>query len=163
LDGAPPARSRLDPRLALATRPEAEPVAVWVEFADKGERGPADLAERLGQAERALTPENRSRRERAHVQPLVDYLDLPLEPAYVHALEAQGYAVCGRSRWFNRVAVRASGARLTTLATLPFVRLVAPVELASPRERRPPPTLEPELPPEMGSRVGARPPTLPAA
>ena len=162
-DGAPPAHSRLDPRLALATLPEAEPVAVWVEFADKGERGPADLAERLAAAERTLTPENRSRRERAHVQPLVDYLDLPLEPAYVRGLEDLGYAVYGQSRWFNRVAVRAGGERLAVLATLPFVRLVTPVELAMPHERRPAPTPEPEHPPETGSRPGARPPSLPTA
>ncbi len=141
---APPARSatratlahvRLDPRLATATVPGAQAVAVWVEFADKGEAGPADLAARLAEAARSLTPEARRRRERARVTPLVDWLDLPLEPAYVRALEARGLAVYGQSRWFNRVAVRTSGHALEELAALPFVRRVAPVELAQPREK----------------------------
>jgi serine protease AprX len=146
--GAPFGATRLDPRLLLATRPDAEPVAVWVEFADKGEQGPADLASRLAQAERALTPEARHRREKAHVQPLVDYLDLPLEPSYVRSLEAAGYAVYGQSRWFNRVAVHTSGPALERLAELSFVRRVAPVELAAPRLREPvaPPGKRPVAP-----------------
>jgi subtilisin family serine protease len=135
LAAAPPAR--LDPRLVLAAQPGAEPVPVWVEFTDKGEQGPADLAAKLAAAEAALTPEARHRREKAHVQPLVDYLDLPLEPAYVAALEAAGYAVYGQSRWFNRVAVHTSGVPLLRLADFRFVRNVAPVELAAPRAREP--------------------------
>src|SRR2546427_8645121 len=47
--------ARLDPRLAAAIA-GGEPVAVWVEFADKGETGPSDLAARLAAAERSLTP-----------------------------------------------------------------------------------------------------------
>lgn len=33
--------ARLDPRLSGALAPGAEPVPVWVEFADKGGQGPA--------------------------------------------------------------------------------------------------------------------------
>ena len=128
--------ARLDPRLTAATASAAE-VPVWVEFADKGERGPADLAQRLAAAERALTPESRARRIRAHVVPLVDWLDLPLEPTYVQSLADAGFAVYGQSRWFNRVAVHAAGSRLRALAGLPFVRHVTPVELAMPRAREP--------------------------
>src|SRR5512144_262297 len=135
LAGPLPGASRLDPRLLLATRPGAEPVAVWVEFADKGEQGPADLVAKLAAAERALTPDCRRRREKAHVQPLVDWLDLPIEPAYVRALEAAGFAVYGQSRWFNHVAVRTSGTDLERLAGLSFVRHVTPVDLAMPRQR----------------------------
>jgi len=142
------ARSRLDPRLALATVPGSAPVPVWVEFVDKGEQGPADMVAKLAAAEAALTPEARHRREKAHVQPLVDYLDLPLSPAYVSALEAAGYAVYGQSRWFNRVAVRAAGEPLLELAGLSFVRRVAPVEMAAPRLR------EPAADPPSGGRTG---------
>jgi subtilisin family serine protease len=123
-------------------------VPVWVEFADKGEQGPADLAERLAEAERSLTPEARRRRERAGVRPLVDWLDLPLEPAYLRALEARGLAVYGQSRWFNRVAVRAAGPVLEEMAGLPFVRRVAPVERAAPRSRAPLP-IEAEATPSV--------------
>lgn len=121
---------RLDPRLAYALAPGAEPVAVWVEFTDKGATSPRDLVARLAAAEAALTPEARRRREKAHVTPIVDELDLPIEPAYLQSLEAKGYAYYGASRWFNRVAVRTSGDRLAQLGTLSFVRRVAPVELA---------------------------------
>lgn len=124
------ARTRLDPRLTAALAEGSPAVPVWVEFADKGETGPADLAARLAAAERELSPENRRRRERANVHPIVDWLDLPLEPAYVRALEARRLSVYGHSRWFNRVAVRTSGMALESLAALPFVRRVAPVEMA---------------------------------
>ncbi len=133
--GATLASSRLDPRLRASLAAGAPPVSVWVEFADKGETGPADLAARLAEAERALTPEARRRRVRARVNPIVDWLDLPIEPSYVRALQARGHAVYGQSRWFNRVAVRTSGPELTQLAALPFVRRLAPVALALPRER----------------------------
>jgi subtilisin family serine protease len=135
--------ARLDPRLTSATQPGARPVAVWVEFGDKGEAGPRDLAERLGAAERALTPDARRRREKAHVSPIVDWLDLPIEPAYVRALSDAGYDVYGQSRWFNRVAVHAAGEQLLRLEQLPFVRVVTPVELAEPRARQPELVAEP--------------------
>jgi hypothetical protein len=133
---------RLDPRLASALLPGAEPAAVWVEFVDKGEQGPADLARRLAQAERDLSPECRARRIRTGVRPLVDYLDLPLSPAYLQALEAQGLRPYGYSRWFNGVAVRAAGDPLARLASLDCVRRVSPAPLAAPRARRPAPALE---------------------
>lgn len=154
---APPGwAGRLDPRLAAAVQPGSEPVAVWVEFADKGETGPADLAERLAEAERALTPAARHRREKAHVAPLVDWLDLPLEPEYVRRLQAQGFAVYGQSRWFNRVAVHAGGTRLAELALLPFVRNVAPVELAQPRLPEPSHAAAPEPVPTAPGRFAPR-------
>jgi subtilisin family serine protease len=130
---ASPARSRLEPRLAASLAAGTPAVPVWIEFADKGETGPADLAARLAEAERALAPETRRRRERARVHPIVDWLDLPLEPAYVRALAARGHKVYGHSRWFNHVAVRTSGPELEALASLPFVRRVRPVDVGAPR------------------------------
>jgi subtilisin family serine protease len=136
-----PSSSRLDPRLASAVA-TAEPVTVWVEFSDKGEAGPADLARRLATAEASLTPEARRRRERAHVSPIVDWLDLPVESGYLDGLRAAGLEPFGVSRWFNRVAVRTTGDRLPALAALPFVQGVAPVERA---RRAPTEPVEPVL------------------
>ncbi len=130
-----PTAAKLDARLLRATESLASPVAVWVEFTDKGEQGPDDLAQRLAAAAAALTPESRRRRERARVTPLVDYLDLPVSSDYLSALRTQGFAVYGQSRWFNRVAVHAAGDQLFALAAQPFVRRLSPVELAQPRER----------------------------
>ncbi len=147
---------KLDGRLRAAMLPDAPPVTVWVEFVDKGERGPADLAARLAAAEVALTPDARRRRLRAHVTPLVDYLDLPVSDDYLRALVALGFQPYGVSRWFNHAAVQASGPQLTQLAAQSFVQRITPVDLAMPRERTPllPDDAEPAAPPAPGR--GAR-------
>jgi len=134
--GASAPGAKLDPRLVSSLVTGAPPAAVWVEFADKGEQGPSDLAARLARAERDLTDKARARRERAGLHPLVDYLDLPVEQGYVDALRAQGLDPHGVSRWFNGVAVFASGQALARLAALPFVSRVSPEELAPPRPPR---------------------------
>jgi serine protease AprX len=147
--------TRLDPRLAPLLAAGAEPAAVWVTFADKGEAGPSDLAAKLAAAEAALTPEARRRRERAGMRPLVDWLDLPIEPRYVEELQAQGFSPYGQSRWFNGCAVRASGEALVRLASLPFVTGVAPVDLAAPRPARPVPADLPQDGPALDGAFGA--------
>jgi subtilisin family serine protease len=135
--GDPPARDplplslavKLDARLladAAAAGPDRIPV--WVTFADKGERGAADLVARLATAEGALTPRARARRLRAHVSPLVDYRDLPVHPDYLAELERRGLGVVALSRWLNRAAVRVPAGRLAELAELPWVAGLAPVE-----------------------------------
>jgi serine protease AprX len=124
---------RLDPRLAaLALTAPADTVSAWVEFQDKGERDPQDLARLLGDARAALTPRALARRLRAHVDPLVDALDIPVHAPYLDALSARGLRPYGVSRWFNRAAVRSLPGRLPEIAALPFVRRVVPVERAVP-------------------------------
>lgn len=155
--GAPPASgatpaTTLDPRLSALLVPGADPAPVWVEFRDKGETGPTDVAARLAAAEANLTPEARRRRERAGVKPLVDWLDVPVEPRYVEELKARGFQPYGQSRWFNGCAVRVSGEALTRLASLPFVRAITPGELAAPRGARPQPE---DLPAAGPPRDGA--------
>src|SRR5262245_9976349 len=125
----PAAAWKIAPALLRAsTEAPEDTVAAWVEFADKGELGPGDLARRLEAARLALSPRALARRLRAHVRPLVDYLDLPIEPSYLQALEARGLRPYGASRWFNRVAVRAPASRVAGLADLSFVRSLARVE-----------------------------------
>jgi serine protease AprX len=121
--------SKLDGRLLdEAIAGGREPIPVWLHFADKGEQGASDLMARLSAAEEALTPRARARRIRAHVTPLVDYLDLPIEPGYLADLERRGLPVIAVSRWLNRAAVRVPAARFAELAELPFVAGIAPVE-----------------------------------
>ena len=134
---SPAASAKLAPSLTpLALVEGAEPVPVWVEFGDKGDLDPRDRAAKLADAEAALTPRARARRERAGLRPLVDALDLPIDTRYLEALRLAGYAPYGASRWFNRVAVRASGAGLARLAEFPFVHRVQPVAFG--RLSRPP-------------------------
>jgi len=123
--------AKLDTRLvAVVLAGSPEPVSAWVSFADKGETDPADLVRRLAEAAAALDPHARARRLRAGVTPLVDELDLPVHAPYLESLRAQGVVTYGVSRWFNRVAVRATGAQLAAVAGLDCVAHVAPVERA---------------------------------
>jgi subtilisin family serine protease len=137
LFGASPARAALPSAVASKVEPgllrslDAAPddtLSAWIEFSDKGEESPADLARRLADAGQALSPKTRARRLRAHAA-AVDYLDLPVEPSYLEALRARGLVPYGASRWFNRVAVRAPARRVVDVANLPFVTHVAPVEV----------------------------------
>jgi subtilisin family serine protease len=105
----------------------ADSVSAWIQFADKGETSPGDLARRLAMAEAALSPRARARRLRAHVYPLVDYADLSVNPDYVAGLVARGFTPCGASRWFNQVVVRVPATRLSEAAALPFVQRLEPV------------------------------------
>jgi subtilisin family serine protease len=138
--------AKLDPLLLpVLSAGGAEPVSAWVTFGDKGETAPGDLVRRLAEAEAALDPHARARRERAGVMPLVDYLDLPVHPPYLESIQALGLAPYGTSRWFNRVAVRATGEQLVALAGLSCVARLAPVERAVPMRDEP-----------VGSVAGAR-------
>jgi serine protease AprX len=124
--GDPAWRAKLGLRLAaLSESPDT--VTVWVELADKGESGPADLARALGAARAALTPRARARRERAQVTPLVDERDLPVAASYLEALAARGIQPFAVSRWLNRAAIRVPGERLRETAALPFVARLTPV------------------------------------
>jgi subtilisin family serine protease len=128
---ADPAAAVTDPRvLAAIADARGEPVSVWVEFRDRGERDAADLAARLAAAEAQLTPRNRARRLRARVQPLVDARDLAVHGPYLDQLRALGLEPYGVSRWFNHAAVRVDGAALVQVARLPSVRRIRAVERA---------------------------------
>src|SRR5690349_14173638 len=127
---SPMETAKLEPRLLQAAESAPEDtVSAWVEFTDKGELSPFDLAQRLAATEAGLTPRARARRLRAHVHPLVDYLDLPVEPSYLDALRGRGFRPYGASRWFNRVAVRAPARDVSRLADLTFVRQLTSVEV----------------------------------
>jgi hypothetical protein len=142
---SPSLSAKLDTRLvSRALSDDPAPIAVWLSFADKGERGAADLVSRLAAAEAALTERARARRLRAGLSPLVAYDDLPVHDGYLSELAQRGLVVAAHSRWLNRVAVRVPGVRLAEVAALPFVSRIAPVERA---RRSPDLPLEGELAP----------------
>lgn len=125
------AMAKLDGRLLpMVVADSPVPVSAWVCFGDKGEIGTDDLARRLAAAEAALDPHARARRLRAGVVPLVDYLDLPVHGPYLDSLQARGLRPYGTSRWFNRTAVRATGAQLAAAAALAGVTRIAPMDYA---------------------------------
>lgn len=124
-DLTPAAMAKIDVRLLnQRTADCTTPRMVWLEFADKGEVGPSDLARRLGDARALLSPRALSRRERAGVSPLVDWYDLPVHQPYVDALVERGYRPFGASRWFNRVAILECDDRMLAAAEFSFVRRI---------------------------------------
>jgi serine protease AprX len=122
---------KIDSRLMTLLAAPGDSAAVWVEFVDKGDDGPAGMAALLARAEASLTPRALARRRRARVVPLVHERDVPVAPRYLEALEARGLAPIAVSRWFNRAAVRVPAHRLVELAGFDFVRRVTPVERAT--------------------------------
>ncbi|NOT35496.1 MAG: S8 family serine peptidase [Candidatus Eisenbacteria bacterium] len=118
--------ARLDARLLdEALAPSGVTLPVWVEFVDKGESGdPGELARRLSDARARLSPRALARRLRAHLNPLVDYADLPVHAPYLAQLAEHAVPVLGWSRWMNSAAVRIPGERLLELAALPAVARV---------------------------------------
>ena len=83
--------------LLTAWTVEAQPVyKYWVEFTDK--RG---TPFRLDAPEEYLGPRAMERRSRQCIQ--LDSMDLPVNPAYVEALQQEGLTVLHRSKWFNGV------------------------------------------------------------
>jgi hypothetical protein len=48
--------------------------------------------------------------------------DLPVDPAYIATLRAEGFVLHGVSRWMNAVAIIADSAKALTAQKLPFVR-----------------------------------------
>lgn len=123
------AREKLDARLLSASVSD-DLATVWVEFGDKGEDGAEGRAAQLARAEASLAPRALRRRLRTRVVPLVDERDVPVAPRYLAALRERGLAPIAVSRWFNRAAVRVPGRRLLEIASLGFVRRLAPVERA---------------------------------
>ncbi len=106
--------------------------AVWVFFTDKGERsGEMEHAKVTGRAE--------TRRRRA------GYVsgdgDLPLDAAYIRAVERIAGPVRARTKWLNGVSVEVDENDIDRLAALPFVREIRAVARRATRVE--PPTGEP--------------------
>jgi len=130
--------TKLDPALLSFALSTGDSATVWVCFGDKSPGGPVEEARALAGVRASLTARALARRQRARVSPLVDAADLPVAPAYLDALRAQGLAPFAVSRWLNRAAVRVAPGSLEALARLPFVAAIAPVRRARLEPARPP-------------------------
>ncbi|MBL7954944.1 MAG: S8 family serine peptidase [Flavobacteriales bacterium] len=107
--------------LAFATGAHGQtaPDTYWVAFTDK-----SSTPYSLSQPEAFLSARAIQRRAAQNIA--YDELDLPVDPAYVAAVEGlPGVAVLNRSKWFNGVTVRVeSGDALAAVQALPFVATV---------------------------------------
>ncbi|PRY15559.1 putative secreted protein (Por secretion system target) [Pontibacter ummariensis] len=86
-----------------------------VYFTDK-ESSPFSLARPL----EFLSPASLARRERQHIS--LTNRDLPVNPAYVAALQEAGIAVWYTSRWFNAAVVQGTAEKLSEMESFPFVK-----------------------------------------
>lgn len=104
---------------ALAASAQTSPDTYWVSFTDK-----ASTPYSLDAPEEFLSPRAMQRRLTQGIA--YDESDLPVDPAYVAALEAiSGADVLNRSKWFNGVTVRVQGDdALAAIHDLPFVAAV---------------------------------------
>jgi len=97
---------------------QVAPDVYWIEF--KNKTGTPYTLEQPGDylSDRAL-----DRRERYNIS--TDSSDLPVNPAYIQAVEATGVEVINISKWLNGVVVRTTNTSLISdIAELPFVKSV---------------------------------------
>lgn len=108
------ASAALESRFAGARRSDSH--AIWVFFRDKGEQRAAAVA-------RAVTPRALARRGlRGRGTGAPGFEDLPLEEAYVRAVEARTLRLRQRLRWLNAVSAEATKEQIAELEALPFVK-----------------------------------------
>ncbi|MEM7205514.1 MAG: S8 family serine peptidase [Planctomycetota bacterium] len=107
-------------------RDTGAPVAVWIEFVDKGLAHDAARAAALDAVARAYDPRAIGRRQARRSAPgLFDARDLPVAADYVARTRAAGAAVRVVSRWLNAASAVVDASALTTLRQAPFVRRIS--------------------------------------
>jgi subtilisin family serine protease len=127
---APPA-----PRPAQVVTPEAAArlasegtSALWVYFADKGETDAREFSSAVRRAGDRVEGRARARRVRESGGRFVpDYYDVPVPALYVEGVRSTGAQVRHVSRWLDAVSVMAGPAAVSRIASLPYVRSIAPV------------------------------------
>jgi serine protease AprX len=102
-------------------RPD-ETAAVWVFFTDKGTLPEAQAEAEIGRVASTFDRAAVERRLRARPGRPFDQADLPVHRPYIDALEQEGVAFIGFSKWLNAAAVWADAGQITAIAGLPFVR-----------------------------------------
>jgi serine protease AprX len=124
---APPSAEKLSPALfaSLSARVSEEqcgPLAVWVYFADKGERSPLGRVVALQVAQRTLRARCAWRRSKVRsAAALVDVEDLEISPAYTARIKPLVDRIRTVSRWLNAVSVEATPDGIAALAGLDCV------------------------------------------
>jgi serine protease AprX len=102
--------------LPLGAMAQTSPDTYWVQFTDK-----QNTPYSLDQPQQFLSPRAIQRRQDQGIP--LDELDLPVDPAYISTVLAQGAVqLHNRSKWFNAITIRTTDAvALAQIAQLPFV------------------------------------------
>jgi len=94
----------------------------WVNFKDKDTAyfNPYDFFDR-----KAIE------RRQKHNLPLYDYSDIPINTAYLQAVEENSIEVIGFSRWFNAAAISANNEQIEIIRNFDFVKSIEDVYLSN--------------------------------
>ncbi|MFQ5584649.1 MAG: S8 family serine peptidase, partial [Calditrichia bacterium] len=115
--------SKLTERLqtSITQKGEEAEVRAWIFFNDKG----PTIEAKLREAEANLTPRALRRRLRNRGKNnLVDFKDIPVNPAYISRIRPNVNKIRHKSRWLNAVSVQASGRALRQLEAKPFIKKI---------------------------------------
>jgi serine protease AprX len=104
-----------------------EKIKVWVFFTDKGFENLESYQQAIDRAERALTSKAARRRSKTMNRRLVDFLDLPVNQAYIDRIVTFQGDFRHRSRWLNAASFELPIGELDTISNLGFVRSIKPV------------------------------------
>ena len=121
-------RPKLHPHLQVLLAEHGPTAKGWVFFTDKGIESEGARRQALARARAELSSRTLERRRARRVAPgLVDDHDLPVAPAYVERVLANGVELAVTSAWLNAISVRGTLEQFEAIAALPFVERVEPV------------------------------------
>lgn len=100
-------------------------VKVWVFFTDKGIFSLSQYDEEKSRFQSQLTGSALKRREKNKAG--IDFLDLPVNQAYVDEISKLGGNLNQKSRWLNAASIRIQKSKIEKLSQLPFVRKITKV------------------------------------
>ena len=102
-----------------------EGLLVWVFFSDKGK----DVALKWENSENVVSKKSLKRRSKVLPQDkLISDKDLPVNTKYIQNVEALGFRLKQKSKWFNGISGYATKKELDLISILPFVKKLDVVE-----------------------------------
>jgi serine protease AprX len=109
----------------LSSLSAEDSVKVWVFFTDKGIFSLSQYSEEKSRFQNQLTNSSLKRRQKNRTG--IDFLDLPVNQAYIDEILKSGGILCQKSRWLNAVSIRIQKSQVEKLSLLPFVRKITKV------------------------------------
>ncbi len=102
-------------------------VKVWVYFTDKGFLDQKSYQSAINQTQSSLTSRARWRRSKTMKLDLVDYRDLPVNPAYIYQIMKFNASKRQKSKWLNAASFEIPVGEFEKISGLSFVRSIKPV------------------------------------
>ena len=118
-------KSTIQLKTLLNKSADNEGLLVWVFFSDKGK----DVALKWENSENVVSKKSLKRRSKVLPQDkLISDKDLPVNTKYIQNVEALGFRLKQKSKWFNGISGYATKKELDLISILPFVKKLDVVE-----------------------------------